>query len=104
MIVVADRLPGRRRARRRRWPSTSTSSATCAPQVDDGEVTARLALAAAASARWRWRGDIPADGCERVGTIQIVVPDAPGALVLDARAAVGDGEVDNRYEATIIAR
>ena len=47
-------------------------------------------------------GDVPADGCERVGTVQIVVPDAPGPLVLTlACSLLGDGEVDNRYEAPI---
>ena len=35
------------------------------------------------------------------GTVQIVVPDAPGPLVLDLVCRVGDDEVHNRYEATI---
>ena len=70
-------------------------------QVDDAEVTARLHVDRRRAAPWRWRGDIPADGCQRVGTMQIVVPDAPGPLVLVLTAAHGDEQVDNRYEATI---
>lgn len=37
---------------------------------------------------WRWGGDIPADGCVRVGTIDLVVPDVPGPLTIDL--AMGD--------------
>jgi len=32
---------------------------------------------------WRWQGDVPADTCQRVGTMQLTVPDAPGALTID---------------------
>jgi hypothetical protein len=38
--------------------------------------------------RWRWEGDVPADACARVGTLAVVLPDAPGpctlALALEA--------------------
>jgi beta-mannosidase len=51
--------------------------------------------------RWRWRGDVPADGCARIDTIQLVVPDAPGELVLDLELAGGDVAATNRYSAPI---
>jgi hypothetical protein len=31
---------------------------------------------------WRWTGDVPADACVRVGTLQFVVPETEGALSL----------------------
>jgi beta-mannosidase len=50
---------------------------------------------------WRFHGDVPADGCERVGMIRFVVPDAPGELVLDVELVAGDVAASNRYTATI---
>ena len=40
-------------------------------------------------------------GCQRVGTVQIVVPDAPGPLALVLHCRHSGQQVDNRYEATI---
>jgi beta-mannosidase len=51
---------------------------------------------------WRWRGDIPADDCVRVGTIQFMVPDAPGEMRLDLTLDYGDGAATNRYETVIV--
>lgn len=50
---------------------------------------------------WQWRGDVPPDDCVRVGTIQFVVPDAPGQLWLDLSLEHGDEVATNRYESTI---
>jgi len=53
---------------------------------------------------WRWGGGLPADCCERIGTLQFVVPDAPGELVVDlALSAPGYEAVANRYETRITA-
>jgi hypothetical protein len=38
----------------------------------------------------------------RVGTLQFVVPDAPGQLWLDLSLVHGDEVATNRYESTII--
>ncbi|MCU1462226.1 MAG: putative glycosidase [Acidimicrobiales bacterium] len=51
--------------------------------------------------RWRWGGDIPADGCERVGTLQAVVPDAPGELTLSLDLSAGEMTAINRYVSRI---
>lgn len=55
---------------------------------------------------WRWRGDVPADSCIRIGTLQAVVPTATGSLVLDLSLSGadldGDKPVDNRYTARIV--
>jgi beta-mannosidase len=51
--------------------------------------------------RWRWGGDVPPDECVRIGTVQFVVPDAPGGLWLDLSLEHGDEVATNRYEAII---
>lgn len=115
VIVVADRLP-----------ATVTPGAPLALDVhvvsdlrrpiDDATVTARLTWPGG-SHGWRWVGDVPADGCVRVGTLQLVVPvpspepepgTEPGSgavLTLDIDLRLppgGPGEVvRNRYEAPI---
>lgn len=51
--------------------------------------------------RWRWTGDVPADDCVLIGTIQFVVPDAPGGLWLDLALEHGDEVATNRYESIV---
>lgn len=53
------------------------------------------------SCEWHWTGDLPADDCVRVATLQAVVPDEAGALVLDLTVTAGDRAATNRY-ATVI--
>jgi beta-mannosidase len=50
---------------------------------------------------WHWEGDVPADGCVRVGTLQAVVPDEPGELVLDLAVHGPEHAATNRYTALI---
>ncbi len=50
---------------------------------------------------WQWQGDTPPDSCVRIGTIQFVVPDAPGDLWLDLAIVHGDEVATNRYETSI---
>jgi beta-mannosidase len=69
--------------------------------VEGAEVTAKLSWSGGDHA-WRWAGDFPADSCVRVGTLQVIVPVAPGPLVLDIELRLPDGErVTNRYESRI---
>jgi hypothetical protein len=44
---------------------------------------------------WHWEGDIPADGCALVGTVQAVVPDAPGPLRLELTLHAGEHVATN---------
>ncbi len=46
--------------------------------------------------RWRWLGDVPADCCVRIGTIEMVVPDAAGELRLDLELS-GPADATNSY-------
>jgi beta-mannosidase len=100
VIVVADRLPEQVTAGEALALDVHVVSDLRA-QIDDAKVTARLHWEGG-SRTWRWRGDIPADGCQRVGTMQIVAPDAPGPLVLVLHCQNRGQQVDNRYEAVII--
>lgn len=101
VIVVADRLP-----------DSLTPGRTLALDVhvvsdlrhalDAAVVTARLGWTGG-ERTWRWAGDVAADACERVGTMQIVVPDAPGPITLELACtyAGAPAEITNRYDATI---
>ena len=53
--------------------------------------------------RWVFTGDVPADACVLVGTVQLEVPDAPGELVIALRGEVGDDRPTNEYRTTITA-
>ena len=52
---------------------------------------------------WTWEGTVPPDSVVRVGTISIVVPDAPGALAIEL-ALAGPGHVTGNRDAAVIAR
>lgn len=53
------------------------------------------------SHEWAWQGDVDADSCVRVGTVQAVVPDAAGPLSLELVLEHDEAKAANRYEATI---
>ena len=65
-----------------------------------GRVTARLTWPGGAH-NWEWEGDVPADGCVRIGTIQAVAPDAPGPLALDLAFESADAKITNSYASSI---
>ncbi len=100
VIVVADRLP-----------ATVRPGETLALDVhvvsDRREELSNAVVTAAAewpggSHRWRWTGDVPADSCVRVGTIQFVVPHAAGELVVGLDLT-GPEAATNRYTSRIAA-
>ena len=51
---------------------------------------------------WRFVGNIEPDACALVGTLQILVPDARGPLVLDLTLEHPDAASTNRYETAIV--
>jgi len=54
---------------------------------------------------WSFRGDVGADDCVRVGTLQLVVPDAPGPLTLDVALVGADGiELATNADRTVVIR
>ncbi|TPW14212.1 MAG: putative glycosidase [Acidimicrobiaceae bacterium] len=99
VIVVADRLADR--------VAVGAGIALDIHVVSDAHHTLEHAECTAALRwpggrhTWRFTGDIPPDDCVRVGTIQFVVPDAPGGLWLDLTLDHGEGLATNRYESLI---
>jgi beta-mannosidase len=67
-----------------------------------GQVRAQLQWTGGSHA-WRWEGEVPEDDCVRVGTLQAVVPNAPGPLTVTL-ALVGEVAVANRYDSSIASR
>ena len=66
----------------------------------DGEVTATVSWTGG-SHDWKWAGAVDADSVARVGTIQLVVPDEPGALGIDLELRSAETTATNRYEAVV---
>ena len=55
--------------------------------------------------RWRFAGDVPADSCVRVGSLQIEAPDAPdGSVVVLELEVTGAGEPVTDRDETIVKR
>jgi hypothetical protein len=54
--------------------------------------------------QWAWTGDVPADACVRVGTIQAVAPDQPGELRLDLELVHAEAKAANTYRSVIERR
>ena len=52
--------------------------------------------------RWRFGGDLDADTVQRVGTLAIEVPDAPGPMQLDLHLTGPDVDATNTYESQIV--
>ncbi|HUF33850.1 MAG TPA: hypothetical protein VMN58_11655 [Acidimicrobiales bacterium] len=98
VIVVADRLPGA--------VTPGDALALDVHVVSDrrGDLTGSIEVVArwtGGAHRWAFEGEVPADSCVRVGTVQLEVPDAPGELVLELTGQVGDDRVANVYRTTI---
>jgi beta-mannosidase len=101
VIVVADRLPATVQVGEAHALDVHVVS-DLRDAIDGAEVTARLSWPGG-ERTWTWQGDLPADSCRRVGTMQIVVPAAIGALVLELACRHAGGAAENRYDAAIIA-
>jgi beta-mannosidase len=99
VVVVADRLPAAVVPGDALALDVHVVSDRREP-VEGARVSARLSWPGGEH-RWRWAGDVEADACVRVGTLQAVAPDV-GPLALDLRLRLPGGEdVTNRYEAAV---
>jgi beta-mannosidase len=101
VIVVADRLPETVAPGDELDLDVHVVSDLRQP-IGGAEVTAELRWTSG-SRSWRWQGDIPADACQRVGAVQMVVPDAPGPVTLELSCRHGGASdaATNTYEAVI---
>ena len=98
VVVVADRLPPAVAAGDALALDVHVVSDLRVP-IDDAQVTARLTWPGGTHG-WRWVGNVPADACARVGTLQLVVPaaedgggdgDPPPVLSLELELRLPDG-------------
>jgi beta-mannosidase len=103
VIVVAERLPGRVVPGDALALDVHVVSDLRTP-LDTAVVSARFSWPGG-DHRWRWQGEVGADDCVRVGTIQFVVPDTetPGPLSLDLQMQAGSVEATNHYEAHLVS-
>jgi beta-mannosidase len=107
VIVVADRLP----------PTLTPGDALALDvhvvsdlrtELADAVVTARVGWPGGEQVR-RWSGTVDADSARRVGTLTLVVPDAPGVLSVELTCEQAPAHPDglprsiatNRYETLI---
>jgi len=99
VIVVADRLPERVRAGEAHALDVHAVS-DLRHDLEEAEVTARLVWAGGSRA-WRWAGRLARDSCQRVGTVQLVVPAVAGELAVELELRHAEGLVRNRYSSTV---
>lgn len=68
--------------------------------IDDGEVEATVRWDGG-ERRWTWAGAVAPDSCVKVGTIEMDIPDASGALVIGLALRSGTATAANEYTARI---
>lgn len=101
VIVVADPLP-ERLAPGEAFACDLHVASDLSHPLAGAEVRATLSWEGDAE-RYGWRGEVPADGCVRVATIQAIAPSTPGPLVLDLELTHPDlpRPVVNRYTSVV---
>src|SRR3954447_992926 len=68
--------------------------------VEGAQVTARLSWPGG-DETWRWEGDVGADVCVRVGTVQAITPDAEGPLELELTLESTMAKASNTYRSQV---
>lgn len=100
VIVVSDRLPAHVHVGDTLALDVHVVNDLRQP-LEDAVVVARLSWDGGEHT-WRFTGHVASDDCARVGTLQFVVPDANGSLVLDLTLEHAAAAASNRYAAPII--
>ena len=117
VIVVADRLPEVVRPgdqldldvhvvsdeRDARPDATVTARLSWRPRPSEGAAPSATGASEPGEAAWAWQGDIPADGCVRVGSVGCTLPASSAGceLVLDLELTGGRVSATNRYTADV---
>lgn len=102
VIVVADRIPAVVHPGQTISLDIHAISDLRNPLID----TRVAAVVAGAGTRleWTWEGEVAADECTRIGSVEFTVPNTDSnsdAIVLDLTLECGDVVATNRYEAAI---
>ena len=69
-------------------------------QIDAADVTV-VAAWPGGRRRWRFAGVVEADAVDKVGTIELEVPNTLGGLAFDLTLTAGDVQATNHYTAAI---
>ncbi len=103
VIVVADRLPEAVRPGEEVALEVHVVSDLRVP-LEDAAIVATVTWPGG-SRTTRWCGQIPADGCQRVGTVELVVPDVDGdlALALECQHPALTAPATNEYRTVVAA-
>jgi beta-mannosidase len=71
--------------------------------VPGAQVSATLSWPGA-QRQWHWEGDIDADSCVRVGSVEVEAPSTPGALRLDLKLVAAGVTAASGYDSEIVAQ
>ncbi len=105
VVVVADRLPPHLHPGDSLALDVHVVNDLRHP-IERGEVEARLTWPGGGH-RWRWGGEIPADGCVKVGRLDVTLPGdmaVEGTVVLDLELTSEEVRAANRYSTVVAHR
>lgn len=102
VIVVADRLAPTYHAGDTIYLNVHVVSDLRVP-IGSGQVQAVLRWPGGSRA-WSFEGSVEADSCTRVGSVNLLVPDVTGELVLELGLSRPGGATHNRYASRIVSR
>lgn len=100
VVVIADQLPGTTSSGKQLSIAVHAVS-DLRRRIEDVSVKARARCGDWSTER-RWVGDLPADSCEHVGTLEFTVPDITGVLTIDVELDAADHMVTNRLHTVVI--
>ncbi len=100
VVVVADQLPGTTSCGEQLTVAIHAVS-DLRRRIEDVSVRVR-AECGTWSVERRWVGDLPADSCEHVGTLDVEVPDITGLLTVDVELDAADHMVTHRASTVVI--
>ena len=100
VVVITDQLPGTTSSGERLAIAVHAVS-DLRHRIEDVSVRAR-ARCGEWSIERRWVGDLPADSCEHVGTLEFTVPPTTGVLTFDVELDAADHMVTNRRQTVVI--
>ena len=100
VVVIADQLPGTTSSGKELSIAVHAVS-DLRRRVEDVSVKATARCGDWMTER-RWVGDLPADSCEHIGTLEFTVPDTTGVLTIDVELDAADHMVTNRLHTVVI--
>ena len=100
VVVIADQLPGTTSCGKQLAVAVHAVS-DLRQRLEDVSVKATVRCGDWMTER-RWVGDLPADSCEHIGTVDFTVPDITGVLTIDVELDAADHMVTHRLHTVVI--